>query len=445
MKLTIIGGGGFRVPQIFGAVARGTAGLDVDHVVLYDIDHGRLNTMHAICQELAEHLNTRTSVSATTNLSSAVTQTDFIFNAIRVGGPRGRIVDERVALDLGVLGQETVGPGGLAYALRTIPVARRIAETIADRVPYAWTINFTNPAGIVTEAMQQVLGRRVIGICDTPIGLVRRVARALDLAHFDFDYLGLNHLGWLRSITVHGVDRLPELLAEDRLLEQIEEARLLGLDWVRATGTLPNEYLYYYLHTRGAIERIAVTDQTRGEFLQAQQGAFYTQAQCCTSPLQEWRSVLHEREATYMAESRDEERRPEDIAGGGYQDVALRFMRAVTTGQPNRMILDVANRRADGTRVVAALPEDVVVEVGCTVDDSGARPLPVAPPSLDQLGLMARLRASERCIAEATLTRSRDKAWEGFSIHPLVNSPELGRELLAGYTAGHPEIAALLR
>lgn len=445
MRLVVVGGGGFRTPLVFEAVARSITGLETHEVVLHDTDHERLGTMLAVCQELAGTLQTRTAITATTNLRAALTGADFVFNAIRVGGTKGRAMDERVASDLGLLGQETVGAGGLAYALRSIPEARRVAEAVADRVPHAWVINFTNPAGIVTEAMRQVLGHRVVGICDTPIGLVRRVGRTLGLTHFDFDYIGLNHLGWLRSVTAGGVERLPGLLADDTLLDQIEEARLLGPDWVRATGVLPNEYLYYYVHTAQALARIRDAAQTRGEFLLAQQGRFYHDAASGASPLQEWRSALHRREATYMAESRDDERREHDVAGGGYQEVALRFMTAVATGSPERMILNVANRHGDGTRVVDALPGDMVIEVGCTVDDTGVRPDHVAEPTLAQLGLMAAVRASERCILEAALTGSRDKAWEGFSLHPLVASVDLGRELVAGYIAGHPQIRALLR
>src|SRR5699024_8068923 len=134
--------------------------------------------------------------------------------------------------------------------------------------------------------------------------------------------------GWLRSVPVDGTDRLPELLADDAALEEIEEARLVGKDWVRADGALPNEYLFYYLHTTAAVERITGAATTRGEFLAKQQGDFYLAAgaadgagpaatgACCRSPLDLWRETLHEREATYMAESRDEERREEDVAGG---------------------------------------------------------------------------------------------------------------------------------
>ena len=490
MKLTILGGGGFRVPLVYEAVATGVTGLQVDEVALHDIDPARLRTISAVIEGLGEQLRAEGRVAslprltATTALREALTGADFVFSAVRVGGAEARTVDERVALGLGLLGQETIGPGGLAYALRTIPVALEIARAVAEVAPEAWVINFTNPAGIVTEAMRAVLGDRVVGICDTPIGLVRRVGRLLgvDLVAGEpgadgipaaFDYVGMNHLGWLRSVTLEGRDRLPELLASDATLEEIEEARLIGKDWVRADGALPNEYLFYYLHTAEAIDRITGAATTRGEFLAKQQGDFYLAADggasaapdadadggtvdgadqaatCCTSPLDLWRSTLHEREATYMAESRDEERREEDVAGGGYQEVALRLMTALATGRTERMILDVGNApvgsdAAPEHRIIPELPADAVIEVLCLVDGDGIHPQPVAPVELGRLGMMSALRASERKILEAATTGSREAAWQGFATHPLVSSPELGQKLLEGYLAGHPQIAALL-
>ncbi|WP_193105519.1 6-phospho-beta-glucosidase [Brachybacterium sp. FME24] len=477
MKLTILGGGGFRVPLVYEAVATGATGLRVDEIALQDVDAGRLRTITEVIDGVRRRLEAdgrithAPRVTASTDLREAVADADFVFSAVRVGGAEARTVDERVALNLGLLGQETIGPGGLAYALRTIPVALDIARAVADLAPAAWVINFTNPAGIVTEAMRSVLGNRAVGICDTPIGLVRRVGRLLgvDLVAgergAEVDYVGLNHLGWLRSVTVDGTDRLPELLADDAALEEIEEARLIGKDWVRSDGALPNEYLYYYLHTASAIERITASATTRGEFLAKQQGDFYlaatdsmagdatsphTDSSCCSSPADLWRQTLHEREATYMAESRDEERREEDVAGGGYQEVALRLMTALATGRSERMILDVGNISAErqdapaSQRIVPELPADAVLEVLCTVDGEGVHPHPVAPVELGRLGMMASLRAAERKILEAAMTGSREAAWQGFSIHPLVSSPTLGAELLDGYIAGHPEIAALL-
>ncbi|MGP5304752.1 family 4 glycosyl hydrolase [Brachybacterium alimentarium] len=484
MKLTILGGGGFRVPLVYEAVATGATGLQVDEIALQDVDPDRLRTIADVIEGLRAQLEADGRIShaprlvATTDLRDAVTAADFVFSAVRVGGAEARTVDERVALGLGLLGQETIGPGGLAYALRTLPVALDIARTVAEVAPAAWVINFTNPAGIVTEAMRGVLGDRVVGICDTPIGLVRRVGRLLDVdlvageRGAEVDYVGMNHLGWLRSVTVDGTDRLPDLLADDAALEEIEEARLIGKDWVRADGALPNEYLYYYLHTASAIDRITGSATTRGEFLAKQQGDFYLAAgsadaagnaptstgtgaarsadACCASPLDLWRETLHEREATYMAESRDEERREEDVAGGGYQEVALRLMTALATGRRERMILDVGNIGTDrqeapaSERIVPELPADAVLEVLCEVDGDGVHPLPIGPVELGRLGMMSSLRAAERKILHAARAGSRDAAWQGFSMHPLVSSPELGAKLLEGYIAGHPQIAELL-
>lgn len=447
MRLVILGGGGFRVPLVYEAVATSAWGEAITEVVLHDTSQDRLAAIRRVIGERVAQLSRPEAAPAlrvTTGLEDALRGAAFVFAAIRVGGAEARTIDERVALDLGLLGQETVGPGGLAYALRTIPVMRRIAETIARVAPEAWTINFTNPAGIVTQSMRPVLGERVVGICDTPIGLVRRVGRALGAEEFDYDYIGLNHLGWLRGVRVGGVERLPGLLADDALLDHIEEARLVGKDWVRTLGCLPNEYLYYYWHTDEAIAHIRAAGQTRGQYLAGQQRKFYEEVAdpCCPSPLASWLGALKEREATYMAEARDEERRAEDAEGGGYQEVALRLMSAIATGQPERMILNVANGAA-GPRIVPELPADVVVEVACTVDGAGVRPLPVAPVSLDQLGMMARLRSSEQAIAEAALSGDPDRAWEGFSTHPLVDSPVLGRKLLEGYRAANPLVDAV--
>lgn len=444
MKLALLGGGGFRVPLIFQALAEHALDVAIDQLWLYDTDRQRLDLMGRVLAELAQQYPDPPRVHLSSELTEALAGADFVFSAFRVGGTRGRINDERVALDLGLLGQETVGPGGFAYGLRTLPVAMQVAETVRAVAPQAWVINFTNPAGVITEAMGRVLGERVVGICDTPIGLVKRVAALFGVdadaepGRLDYDYAGLNHLGWLRALRIDGRDVVAEVLADDELLGQIEEARLLGFDWVRAEGALPNEYLYYYRFTDRAIAKIAAAGQTRGEFLDQQQGEFYRAAAQAAHPLGVWQAALAEREATYMAESRDEERRPADLAGGGYQEVALRLMAAISGGAGQRMILNVRN---GGT--LHQLPADCTVEVPCLVDAQGAHPLPVAELSLPQLGLVAALKGAERDLIAAAGTGDRELAWRGFAEHPLVNSPALGRRLLDAYLASDPLIAAV--
>ena len=219
MRLTVLGGGGFRTPFVHDAVLRGGGGVRVDELVLHDTDPDRLTAISHVLHQHSAATDDPPEVRTTTDLDEAVKDTDFVFAAIRVGGLPGRVRDERVALDLGVLGQETVGPGGIAYGLRTIPVMTRIAERVAELAPAAYVLNFTNPAGMITEAMQVVLGDRVVGICDTPLDLGRRLARLMGVepSRIHLDYVGLNHLGWVRRVLHDGVDLLPGLLADDRV------------------------------------------------------------------------------------------------------------------------------------------------------------------------------------------------------------------------------------
>ena len=433
----------FCVPLVFGALLGDASLQRVDEVVLFDLDVTRLTAIGQVVRQMAQGVDGSPSLSETTDLDEALRGADFVFSAIRVGGLQGRIVDERVALDLGVLGQETTGPGGLAYALRTVPVALHIAQRASEVAPDAWFINFTNPAGIVTEAMQGVLGDRVLGICDSPIALARRAIGVLGLPQegTTIDYVGLNHLGWLRALHHDGTDHLPRLLSSPDLLAHTEEGRLFGAQWLHALGSVPNEYLYYYYFTREAVAAIKTADQTRGEFLHHQQGAFY--AAVTADPrtaLQVWRRVRAERDSTYMKEARaeDESRDDADIAGGGYEGVALAVMAAIARGEVADLILNVRNAGA-----IPGLPEDAVVEIPCTVDRAGphARHLPAAEEHM--LGLMQQVKAVERLVIEAVITRSESAALKAFALHPLVDSVSTARALLEGYCRSSPEIGAL--
>jgi 6-phospho-beta-glucosidase len=385
-------------------------------------------------------------VRTTTDLDEALRDSTFVFSAIRVGGLRGRTVDERVALDLGILGQETTGPGGLAYGLRTVPVAMQVARRVAELCPSAWVINFTNPAGMITEAMQQVLGERVVGICDSPIGLSRRAARALGLNPelTTSDYVGLNHLGWLRGLSFDGNDVLPALVKDATALGTIEEGRLFGAEWIAALGTIPNEYLYYYYFTRDAIASIRGSAQTRGEFLLSQQRDFYEAvAKQPSRAFSEWRRVREERDATYMAESRtqaDPGRDKEDIAGGGYEGVALALMAAIARGERTAMILNVRNGSA-----VPGLPPEAIVELPCTVDANGPHPLATSPLDGHQLGLVQQVKAAEQLTIKAAHSGSASAALTAFAVHPLVDSVSTAKVLLAGYRERIPEVAAVVR
>ncbi|GAB2923824.1 6-phospho-beta-glucosidase [Nonomuraea fastidiosa] len=443
MRLAVLGGGGFRVPLVYGALLRDTAKPRVEEVVLYDVSPERLEAISHVLRGQAAGHDDPPRVRVTTDLDEALTGADFVFSAIRVGGLAGRTADERVALELGLVGQETTGPGGIAYGLRTVPVAVRVAERVAARAPKAWVINFTNPAGMITEAMRGVLGDRVIGICDSPIGLIRRATGALGLdpARVSPDYVGLNHLGWLRGLQHDGRDVLPDLLADDAALHRVEEARLLGPDWVRVLGALPNEYLYYYYFSRQAVA--AGAGRTRGEALLEQQERFYAAVrERPEDALNAWRLARKERDESYMAEAREAadagERSAEDLEAGGYEGIALALMAAISRGEPSTMILNVRNGSA-----VPGLPDDAVVEIPCAVDGSGVRPLATRPLPGRFLGLMQQVKEVEQTAIQAALTGSSRLAVAAFALHPLVDSVPTAHKLLDGYRARIPELAAV--
>lgn len=445
MKLVLLGGGGFRVPLVYGALANDRGDGRITHVALVDTDAAKLAVVRAILAEQAEAVDDAPVVTAHTRLEDALPGADFVFSAIRVGGMAGRALDERIGQSHGVIGQETVGFGGICYALRTLPVVLEIAQTIKRLAPDAWVINFTNPAGIVTEAMSAVLGERVIGICDSPIGLARRALGALgvDAADARIEYAGLNHLGWVRRLVVDGVDRLPELLARPDLVETFEEGRLFGADWIAALGALPNEYLHYYYFDRDVRHADRLAGASRGRYLVAQQDAFYREAGCRHGgALDLWRATRHEREVTYMATNRQSagmgDRDDEDLTSGGYEYVAIALMRGIAHDQRARLILNVRN---GGT--LPMLDADAVVEVPCLVDASGAHPEPGATLPASGVGLVTTVKYVERQVIEAATTGSRSAALRAVAHHPLIDSVGIASALLDDAVDAFPQLAYL--
>lgn len=422
MRAAILGGGGFRVPLIHRALL--AARLELSELVLYDIEPGRLAVLEAVLAD------SPVPGVASTDLDAALDGAGLIFSAFRAGGTDGRVADERRALRLGLLGQETVGAGGLSAALRAVPVAMRIAERIARLAPDAWLITMTNPAGIVTQASATVLGERVVGVCDSPAGLIGRARRALDVAadaSVQADYLGLNHLGWLRRLVVDGTDRLPDLLADDAALGSIEEGRLFGAELIRALGALPNEYLYYFYAAAEALAAVRAAGETRGEHVREQQHRFYAAATAHGADAARlWREANAERNASYFAELRaaGEDRDAVDVAEGGYETIAAATAVALTGGPPAELVLDVPNGTA-----IEGLPPEHVVEVPCRVDVTGVHALPVPAPDTHQLGLMCAVAASEAAILEAARTGAPEAALRAFALHPLIGSLDAARAL----------------
>ena len=444
MKIAILGGGGFRVPLVYGALLERAERLGLEHVSLYDVDERRLGQIMPVLQGLERERRSRLAFTATTNLDDALDGADFVFCAIRVGKLEGRVVDERVPLDEGVVGQETTGPGGLCFALRTVPVMDELARQVAKRAPEAWFVNFTNPAGLVTEAIRAELGDRAVGICDSPAGLCRRVASALGVAADElwFDYFGLNHLGWLRSVH-HGTrDLLPGLLGDDERLARFEEGRLFGGEWLRALGMIPNEYLFFYYFASDTVGALRSGLESRGEFLLHQQAAFYGEnGRTPESALEAWRRTRREREQTYFAEAHaaaaiETSEAWEDV--GGYEGQALAVVEAIALDRRRVMILNTANRSS-----LPFLDADAVVEVPCVVDRTGLRPLAIGDVPAHARALVESIKDVERLTIRAARTRSRDVALKALALHPLVPSVNVARRILDAYSVRQAELVEL--
>lgn len=442
----LLGGGGFRTPVVYRALAEGQTRTRYDEVALYDVDATRLDRIGAVLAGLDARMGTHVPVTVTTRLDEALEGADVVYCAVRVGGIPGRLLDESAALAEGAIGQETAGAGGITFALRTVPVVTRIAEAVAQRAPDATFINFTNPVGLVTEAARRVLGDRVVGICDAPQDLCRRVATALgrDADDLWFDYFGINHLGWLRGVLDRGHDLLPTLLADDARLESFEEGRLFGADWLRSVGMIPNEYLYYYDFATEALAGM-LGGRLRASHIKPQQDAFYAGRGTPADALRDWELAHADREASYMEEAwsgRDDDRETVVAARetGGYGRLALNLVDALNGDGHRVMILNVANRSS-----LPFLDEDAVVEVPAVVSRGGVVPVAIGTVPMEAQALILAVRAAERVAIDAALSGSRQMAIHALALHPLVPSVGVATRILDRYLAAAPELAESLR
>jgi 6-phospho-beta-glucosidase len=449
MKLAVIGAGGFRMPALYLSLLQASERLSIEELALHDTSQERMGRIEPVLEGLeAEHGSTLPR-RGSTSLDEVVDGADFVFCAVRAGGVAGRLIDESVPVRHGVVGQETTGPGGIAFALRTVPVMQRIAAVIAERAPGAYVVNFTNPAGLVTEAMQHVLGSRVIGICDAPPDLCRRVAEAVGRPResLRFEYAGLNHLAWMTAVVDRGTDLLPALLDDPERLGGMEEGQLFGVGWLQALRVIPNEYLYYYYRSREAVESMR-THGVRAAFLASEQDAFYAAAPSTPqAALAAWREARFRREQSYMLDA-FESSGADTVAvaaaratvTSGYGDVAIGVIEAIASGQARVMILNVANGST-----LPFLDADAVIEAACVVGADGARPLGAARLPAHARGLVQTVKAVERLAIEAAETGSRRLAHQALALHPLVESVSTADSILSDYLAEHPALADSLR
>jgi len=496
-KLAILGGGGVRMPAFIRAVLASRPGA-FDEICLFEPDPGRQETTCRLSAAVAAALGHPDVVTVTADAAEAFTGADYVFSAIRVGGDQGRVIDEEVALRRGIVGQETTGPGGCAMALRTIPVVLSYCELLSRCSPGAVLINFTNPAGLITQAISAQGKVHAVGVCDTPGGTVERLAAFLgaDGGIASAAYGGLNHLGWVCSLQVGGQERMGELLARFEDLQRFDH-RFAAFDpaVVRRVGAIPTEYVYYFYDGRRYLDEVARAGSSRGQDvlrLNAELLAGLRRAFVDSSVDTAWSvydTLLGVRRDTYMqtdmqgdsgqgeARARRAAHPAAGLAGarvGGYEGLALRVIDGLSGGAPRELIVNTRNdggagpwggpsqappagdgagagpsqpppsAAGPGARPPQAPPlgldflaPDDVVEVRARVSGDGVSPLPGPRLPLSSQALVAQVKEYERGVVEAAMTADAGLAGVALSQHPLVPGITAARELIADYRAAH--------
>jgi 6-phospho-beta-glucosidase len=430
MKLAIIGGGGVRTPLLVHGLTR--SDVAIDSISLFDPDHHRL----ASIAPLAQQLSAGATVSSATSLDTCLEGADFVFTSIRVGGIEGRARDEQTALAHGVAGQETIGPAGFAMALRTIPHMIGYARAVQTHAPDAWIINFTNPVGMVTEAVRTATGARIIGICDTPTELFEEIAHALDLPSQDcyFDYFGLNHLGWVRQVYHRGHPVLAGLFEDDERLGRVYRAPLFDLEYLRGLRLLPTEYVYYYHRSRDAFEHLRRAGNSRGAVIQALNDRLFRDlAAAGDDGPAVYEDYLAARNAGYMQIETGSAtaRQPAPWAAlTGYDKIALAVLRAIVQNSNAIIPLNVTN----GANLPELEPTDVV-EVPCVVNANGARPLHVGAVPPQVRDLLLQVKDYERRTVRAAISGRDADAHDALARNPLVADAGLAGRLLEALAA----------
>jgi 6-phospho-beta-glucosidase len=362
-----------------------------------------------------------------------------------VGGIAGRARDERLAIEHGLAGQETTGPGGAAMALRTVPVTLAHARIVERVAPGAWFVNFTNPAGLITQAISQNTGLRVIGICDTPSELFYRIGEELGVAahELEIDYAGLNHLGWVRRVVLRGEDVTPRLLSDTDLLRRLYPADLFDPALIQTLGLIPTEYLFFYYSQRKAYRNQVRAGASRGEEIARMNSNLFGQlaSEDDAQALATYRSYLMQRNASYMKlEAEGGSAFGATAAEGdpfktatGYHRIALDVITALVSGARRSIVLNVPNRNS----IPDLLPDDVV-EVPCDVDRAGPRARPAGLLPRAVRGLVESVKQYERGLIAAALTASRAQAQLALMECPIIGGWEPAGELLDALIAADP-------
>ena len=414
INITIVGAGSSYTPELIeGLLALAEQEVPVGELRLQDLDPHRLEIMAALARRMTVHAGRSLTVSAGTDLEQAVRGADFVITQIRVGGMNARHLDESIPLKYGIIGQETTGPGGLFKALRTIPPMLEIARTVERVAPEAFILNYTNPSGIVTEAVCNHTRARFIGLCSGIPGIQDGIESLLGerWPGIRTYCVGLNHLGFVHRYVCNGTDVTAAALAA--LYEHsCATGGIANPELLQVLQAVPISYVNYYFRRGQCVADARAKAQTRAEEIRAIEADIFAEAanpSCVTKP-----AALGRR------------------GGGGYAAVTFRFVRAILHNRGDELACSVLNRGA-----VDGIADDAAVEIVCRVDAQGAAPLPVGPIPLPFRGLVQAVKAYETLTVRAAVERSRSLALQALLSHPLCGDLDVARPLLDEMLAAH--------
>ena len=396
-KITVVGGGSSYTPELIDGFIQNEPNLKVGEIALYDIDEERLSIVGGMAQRQVQYAELDTKVTLNYDRPRAIEGAKFVLSSMRVGHMAARILDEKIPLKYGVIGQETTGPGGTLKAWRTIPVSLDIAKDMEKYAPDAWYINFTNPSGIMTEALLKHTNLNVVGLCNNPINTIAGMAEAFHVEPKDvfLEWMGMNHVNWVRKVYIKGQDVTQILFDQLEEMMKIKEMPKFDPELIRTLGVLPTYYLQYYYFHPDRVREEKEAGKTRGE-------------------------VVLEVEKDLLKKYADPNvlvKPPELMLRGGarYSEAAVNLILSLMLDRRDVQIVVARNGSS-----IADFPEDVSVEVPCVVGAHGVTPLSMGhfPESIRALAIQAK--AWESAVVKAAVSGSRRDAVLAMLQNPLV-------------------------
>jgi 6-phospho-beta-glucosidase len=427
LKIATIGGGSSYTPELVEGFIKRFHELPVSELWLVDVEAGKekLEIVGNLAKRMVQKAGLPIEVHLTLDRKEALKNADFVTTQFRVGLLDARAKDERIPLKYGVLGQETNGPGGLFKGLRTIPIILDICRDMEELCPDAWLINFTNPAGMVTEAVLRYSNiKKVVGLCNVPIGMEMGIAKLLDVEHsrIRIDFAGLNHMVYGLDVYLDGEsvkEKVIDLLTDPQNSSFVKNVQGIGWEpsFLKALNVLPCPYHLYYYKTREMVEKDLKNSEMEG-----------TRAEV----VQKLENELFE---LYKDPNLDIKPPQLEKRGGAYySDAAVRLISSMFNDKRDIQPVNTLNNGA-----IASIPDDSAVEVSCIITKDGPRPIVMGDLPVPVRGLVQQIKSFERIAAEAAVSGDYDKAVLALSINPLVASDKLAKQIVDEMLEAHKE------